>query len=169
MQGALDFLLRIGTLERGHARGSLHAHLIGTWELLHSWGCEPSVCLAGLYHSVYGTNFYELQSFPLQRRQEIRGVIGAEAEELVFLFCVADRPHALWDACQIRRVIDRLTGTSYPVSSDQAIALIEIECANCLEQGLGWQFLEQARKAVRIQTIELRPSIAAALAQVVDC
>ncbi len=168
MQQALEFLERIGAARLDHAKGSLMSHLVGTCRLLQAWGCENSVCFAGLFHSVYGTQYYAPQSVSLSERSVVRDLIGDEAEHLAFLFCMADRPRSLWLAFESRLIVDRMTGESHPVSVDQARGLIEIECANCLEQGLGRPFLQQTCADWRSGRLALRESIALAVSRALD-
>jgi hypothetical protein len=49
------------------------------------------ICDAGLFHSVYSTERYELKAIPLSMRDEVRQLIGDEAESLVGLFCMMRR------------------------------------------------------------------------------
>lgn len=163
MQAAVELLQRLGTQERGHARGSLQTHLIGTCQLLEAWGCATAVCHGGLFHSVYGTSSYGLVSLSLDRRSEIRQVIGFQAERLAFLFCVSDRPSALWNALHALEIRDRLTGLRHSLSPDEAMGLLEIECANCLEQGLGHAFLQEALLLARSGGLALRAVIVQAI------
>lgn len=168
MDHALDFLERIGASRLGHLRGTLMSHLVGTWRLLQAWDCDTSVCLAGLFHSVYGTQYYAQQSVLLSERSLVREQIGEEAEYLAFLFCMADRPQALWTVRHTHLIADRMTGQSHPVSLHQVQGLIEIECANCLEQGLGRPFLKEAWASFRGGRLALRAPIAAAVAHALD-
>ena len=52
---------------------------------------NPSTSVAGLLHSIYGTEFFKHKS--LSDRHRLAEMIGHPAEELVNLFCAAkDRP-----------------------------------------------------------------------------
>ena len=42
--------------------------------------------MGGLFHSIYGTQYYKVQSADLADRKRIAEVIGPQAEELAFLF-----------------------------------------------------------------------------------
>ena len=55
-------------------------HLLGTRRLLVEWEARPALCDAGLFHSVYSTEYYELKAIPLSMRDEVRQLIGDEAE-----------------------------------------------------------------------------------------
>ena len=55
----IDFLKRLGCEECLHGSDTLLHHLIGTHDLLKQWGAEEYVQDAGLYHSVYGTEYFQ--------------------------------------------------------------------------------------------------------------
>jgi hypothetical protein len=127
--GALLSSLHAGS----HTGRSLLSHLRGTQALLRSWGNPPSVCLGGLFHSVYGTQSY-IQSISYSRRQSIRQIIGPRAELLAYLFCIADRRTFFDESIKSRpSVHDRLTRRTIPVSPKVMRALAEIEAANYVE------------------------------------
>ena len=50
-----------------------------------------TICLAGLYHSVYGTEGFQGYTLPLAERPKIRELIGARGELAVFYNCVMDK------------------------------------------------------------------------------
>jgi hypothetical protein len=113
--------------------------------LLRGWGAREPVCLAGLFHSIYGTVHFRHQSWPLSDRATIVNVIGDEAENLAYLFCTIDRPRVL--------VEKAAAGSRAAVLLD----LLEIEAANLLDQGGGpWldriapYVSEAARKAIEL-------------------
>jgi (p)ppGpp synthase/HD superfamily hydrolase len=63
-----------------HSEVGLFDHLLGTRQLLVEWKARPALCDAGLFHSVYSTEHYELKAIPLSMRDEVRQLIGDEAE-----------------------------------------------------------------------------------------
>jgi hypothetical protein len=65
------------------------AHLGGTRRLLNAWGERPALCDAGLFHSVYGTEFFVPDRIP--ERDDVTAVIGAEAERIAWLWCAIKR------------------------------------------------------------------------------
>jgi hypothetical protein len=136
------FLAARGAGERPHSGRNLLAHLAGTWRLLAQWGNPDSVCLAGLYHSVYGTNAFQHETLPLAERAAVQGLAGVEAEALAYVFCCVARPRALLraayaigDQAEARLSHRRLPAQQLPVSRAQLRALLELEAANLLEQG----------------------------------
>lgn len=109
-----SFLEAHGAKAAPHSGRTLYEHLKGTYDLLRDWGAPKHVQLAGLFHSIYGTQYFGHASVPLTERHKVRALIGDTAERLVFAFCTDDR----------RRLLKR-----------PAYDLLEIEAANLLDQG----------------------------------
>ena len=118
-----------------HSRRTLLAHLQGTHDLLVEWGNEPDVCVAGLFHSVYGTYAFDKRSADMSMREQIRDLIGPGAERLVHLFCVTDRrcfyEHLGEPRFSLRDIVHDCDLT---LDRNTLAALIEIEVANILDQ-----------------------------------
>ena len=112
----IDFLLHNGADENSHSGRNLMDHLVGTAELLMEWGCDRDVVLAGLCHSIYGTDSYHTVTIDPLKREEVRALIGEKAEELSWKFG--------------RRMNPRLTSFIH----NKEIELVVIECANLIEQ-----------------------------------
>jgi hypothetical protein len=125
----------LGAGEVGHVNGSLVAHLRGTEKMLRDWGaCEP-LCVAGLYHAVYGTDGYKLTLASLSERKDIAGIIGIEAEELVYLYGACDRKvfyRRIGTKAQLR-FADRFRKSEYNIQTQQLTQLCELIFANELE------------------------------------
>src|SRR4051795_9590961 len=82
----LDLLRSLGFGELQHdSHVPFLSHLIGTRRLLVSWGCRPALCEAGLFHSVYGTEYFEPEQQPT--RDDVVAIIGTEAERVAWLWC----------------------------------------------------------------------------------
>ncbi|MGB8840220.1 MAG: DUF6817 domain-containing protein [Aliidongia sp.] len=131
----LDLLRSYHADETPHSGRHLIDHLIATHDLLAQWGNPPDVCRAGLFHSIYGTNIFTLQSASLGDRDRLRAAIGPVAERLAYLFCVIDRPIALLKAALMQDYVleDRHQNTQITITPDELAQLIEIEVANFLE------------------------------------
>jgi hypothetical protein len=158
---ALNFLTESGASHLPHSGRTLQVHLLGTWHLLKSWGSSDTVCLGGLFHSVYGTNIFSKKCLAAADRPKLQSAIGRDAESLAWLFCNIDRPKAILQgleqfskfnksACadQADRCIElacrrehggatHLRDVPLLVTSTQLNSLAQIECANLIEQG-GW-------------------------------
>lgn len=119
-----------------HGQRSLYAHLVGTYQILKSWGCSDQVCLGGLFHSIYGTVQFRRATLPFNQRGRVRKLIGLEAELLAYLFCVTDRPLGLieqWGRPDIV-IPDRHLLDFVVLNRQELLWLLEIEAANLLEQ-----------------------------------
>ena len=139
-------LLRAAAADRTpHSGRTLLDHLRGTHDLLTAWGNPEPVCLAGLFHSIYGTNAFRHRAFGAADRPRVRAVVGVRAERLAHLFGVVNRPQALIEAWDRGAPVPHLTaaGGAAPVNRADLLALIEIECANLIEQNSGSPALRQ--------------------------
>ncbi len=129
-----------------HSRRTLLDHLQGTHDLLVEWENEPDIFVAGLFHSVYGTYVFEKQSADISMREQIRDVIGPNAERLVHLFCVTDRrcfyEHLGESSIDLHDIVH---DCDLELERDTLAALIEIEVANVVEQ-LPRRSMKKARR-----------------------
>jgi Domain of unknown function (DUF6817) len=115
-----------------HSGREFYEHLRGVYDILAERGNPEYVCLAGLFHSIYGTNSFKTGAMPRtpEGRLWVAKQIGDEAEALVFIFCTVDRPRAFvnntgkWNARTLRD-------------------LLEIEFANLTEQGADTKVVER--------------------------
>jgi hypothetical protein len=107
----------------------------GTRQLLVEWEARPALCDAGLFHSVYGTEYYQLKAIPLTMRNEVQGLIGDEAESLAWLFCMIRRETLFQNLERERefRVQHRLTNEWIPLTATQFQDLWTLTMANSLE------------------------------------
>lgn len=112
----IDFLLDNDADQNSHSGRDLLDHLLGTAELLMQWECDNDIVMAGLCHSIYGTDSYHTVTIDPSRRDEVRALIGEKAEELAWQFGNRKNPRL---ASFIR---------------NNEIDLIIIECANLIEQ-----------------------------------
>ena len=78
--------------------GSFFDHLTGNEDCLRAWQRKDGqdvyadeVCLAGLCHSLYGTQGFQAFQFPIERRHEIKQMIGERGELLVYYTCAMER------------------------------------------------------------------------------
>lgn len=88
--------LHLMTPETLLEEGSFMDHLTGNEAVVRGWQrAEPgrytdAVALAALYHSIYGTAGFQGFTFPIEKRGQIRSVIGERAELLAYLTCAKD-------------------------------------------------------------------------------
>jgi len=116
---------------------SLLDHLIATYQLGVKLDCSIEVCLAGLFHSIYGRNkAYKFNGIALSNRQEIISLIGKSTENLVYLFWNSEYNGSLKLNLAKR---DNFSITLYDNSvlhldTPTASSLINLSAINLLEQ-----------------------------------
>ena len=89
----IDFLRSIGSDKTEHSGSrTLLEHLIGTSEKLKKMGAPQYLQDAGLFHSVYGTVYFMPDNGLVEDRQVVKDLIGDQAEEVAYLFCILDKP-----------------------------------------------------------------------------
>lgn len=118
-----------------HYGRRLQQHLIGTHDLLDAWGNPEHVCLAGLFHSVYGTRTFRTAALTADSRDDVRAIIGERAEALVHAFGSSDRKRLLLENRSAPFVwVDFRSGERNEISSEVLNELVEMEVANFVEQ-----------------------------------
>lgn len=131
---AVAWLRELGAGRIEHPGGTLLAHLGRVRELLGSWGARPALQRAGLCHAFYGTDGFSTALLPLERRSELAGVIGAEAEEIVYLYAACDRAASHPSLADPEAVFrDRFTGLVHTPALALRRDLAELTAANELD------------------------------------
>ncbi len=120
-----DLLVARGAAQIAHPGGTLLSHLQRTAARLESWA-DRAVVVAGLFHAAYGTQGYPNALFELRAREELRGLIGDEAEAIVYAYCALDR-------AQVRELRDRFSGEYWVPSEPMRHQLAELTVANELD------------------------------------
>src|SRR5579885_2835265 len=87
------FFREVGADSVAHTDKGYLAHAIGVYNDLKTWGCDEELARVGLFHSIYGTELFQGFTLPLDRRNEVRDLIGERAERLSYLNCAMDRAH----------------------------------------------------------------------------
>ncbi|CAB4144541.1 hypothetical protein UFOVP456_48 [uncultured Caudovirales phage] len=114
-----------------HSGRTFVDHLHGVEDILRLCRCSETVCNAGLFHSIYGTTFFDAGI--KVSRDDVVGVIGKEAEYLSWLFCNANRPFCWFCGNKIAM----RDGSHVLVDNKTLHDLQMIEGANLLEQQCG--------------------------------
>lgn len=105
------------------------AHLVGTSRLLERWGARRALCDAGMFHSAYGTEWF---SADVQvERDEVREVIGVDAEDVVWWWCSIERRTLDPDACT---VVERRRGRRVTLPAGRVEDLATLWAADTVEQ-----------------------------------
>ena len=128
-------LAAMGAGDFAHVAGTLAPHLAKTAALLQQWGNRDALCLAGLYHAVYGTDGIRGELTPLARRPAIAEVIGVEAEAIVYVFAACDRDafHPCIGTPRETQFVDRFSATQYSIPVSMLADFCELTLANELE------------------------------------
>lgn len=165
----LDFLRGLGFDRVTHdSHVPFMSHLLGVRRLLVSWGERAAMGDAGLFHSVYGTEYFELESGA--DRDSVRRVIGDEAEGIAHAWCTIRRETFSIDTSTAGApitVIDRHTGDRVVVSDQLAADIATLWAADTVEQIRRMTVEERAFARNLRSVIDLaRPAAAAAVAEV---
>ncbi len=120
-----------------HTGKTYLGHLVAVYKLMERRGCTEELCLAGLFHSIYGTQLFQGFKLGLDRRGEVRELIGERAERLAYLNCAMDRAtldRSLERAEEPYPVVDRLTGEEVLLSRRDFDDLCRVHLYDWLEQ-----------------------------------
>jgi hypothetical protein len=136
VERAMALLDAVGAVDVEHPSGTLAEHLRGTYDVLASWSCPEHVRLAGLYHSVYGTEVFQTQTIALDARERVKEAIGDSAEQLTFLYCALQRSslYENLDRGAPYSIEDRAGGRIALDGIEQFAELLTLDVANRLEQ-----------------------------------
>jgi hypothetical protein len=142
-----DFLVELGIEKIPHSQKSYLGHLISVYRLMEAEGCADEVCRAGMFHSIYGTEKFQGFKLPLERRADVRRLIGERAEKLAYLNCAMDRPS--FDEAAVGNggtysFIDRITREPVQVARTDFDDLCRVHLFDWLEQvprsRYGWDY-----------------------------
>lgn len=102
-----------------HSKASFFGHLYNTFFILKNMNASEETCLAGLYHSCYGTERFSLKD--KINRKDVVFYIGKDAEELVYYFSLPNRD-------------DVILQNSMNLDPKKQLSLLQILYANEIEQ-----------------------------------
>jgi hypothetical protein len=149
-----DYLVDLGIEKVNHTTKSYLAHLVALYRLMEALGCSEELCRAGMFHSIYGTQKFQGFKLPLEKRDEVRALIGERAERLAYLNCAMDRPSFDEVVTQVEarfRFTDRITGAEVALGLEDFEDLARIHLFDWLEQVprvKDWGFRRQAYRAM---------------------
>ena len=127
----LEVLRRLGFGELEHdSHVPFLSHLLGTRRLLADWGERPAMVDAGLFHSVYGTEYFAPDR-PAER-EEVRDLIGTEPEEVAWTWCTIRRDTL--DLSGPITVVDRRDGAVRTLTDQLAADVATLWAADTVEQ-----------------------------------
>ncbi len=146
MKTMTEYITQLGAAKIPHSRTTYLAHAVGVYKYMQSWDADDELCRAAMFHSIYGTERFQDFTLPLDRRPELRELIGDRAELLAYANCAMDRDSffALVDQHQARYLIkDRLSGEHIDLSHEQFEDLMRLHLSDYLEQverSDGWEY-----------------------------
>jgi hypothetical protein len=164
-----DFLVGMRVEQVPHTHKSYLAHLIAVHRDLETRGCSQDACRAGMFHSIYGTERFQGFKLSLERRAEVRQLIGDRAERLAYLNCAMERASldkALEQATGPYHIIDRITGKEVELSSEDFDDLSRVHLYDWLEQVPRSKEWDYRRPAYRRMAERLGPKAQEAYAAV---
>ncbi len=127
----LALLKRLGFGDLTHdSHVPFMSHLLGTRRVLVEWGERPALCDAGLFHSAYGTEYFPVDH-PAER-DEVRGVIGDDAEEIAWLWCTIRRD--TMDPSGPTTVVERRDGGTLELDRRRTADVATLWAADTVEQ-----------------------------------
>ena len=109
------------TLNVKHSGRTFFEHLFGTMSILERRKNSDDVLLAGLYHSIYGTESFKYEN-PNINRDLIKSLIGEYSESLVYEFCT------------LKNRYETIKQNSNNYNEKMHIDLLEMEIANLTDQ-----------------------------------
>ena len=89
----VDYLKEIGCGNQQHSgnRSLLH-HLVGVSLILSERECSDALCIAGLFHSIYGTSVFRPKMISMDDRDKIKALIGRGREPCLSILYSTKRP-----------------------------------------------------------------------------
>ncbi|BCL15542.1 DUF6817 domain-containing protein [Micromonospora sagamiensis] len=122
-----------GTETIAHPGGTLYAHLCRVHDLLGTFGHGGDVRLAGLTHAAYGTDGFDLALLDPCDREPLRALVGADAEQLVYLYGACDRRRSWPDLVTTRHLVDRFTGRVETLAPELLRPFVDLSIVNELD------------------------------------
>ena len=90
-QKCIDFLFKNNCDKILHSKSNFLNHLINTFNILKKWKQHEDLCFAGMFHNIYGNKYFNANLDV--SRNDIKNLIGENAEEIVFRFTNVDREY----------------------------------------------------------------------------
>jgi hypothetical protein len=132
-KGVRVWLRQHGAEQIAHPGGNLYAHLCRVSERLAVLGCGGEVQAAGLTHAVYGTDGFDLALLDRADRAVLRDLVGADAEELVYLYGACDRRRSWRELAETGQVFDRFVREVRTPNAARLRSLIDLSIVNELD------------------------------------
>jgi hypothetical protein len=136
-----DQLMRLGVHKIAHQDETLMHHMYRTCSILQDMKAEDHICLAGLFHGVYGTEGLHndnVESIPEDRRVEVRAAVGSHVEQMIFNFSVMSYASLGKSFRKLMRpsgqpeLKDRRTGEDIPLDRDEFENILRMKLGDVL-------------------------------------
>lgn len=127
----VDFLLQ-KTQNINHLNKTFFEHLYNTSLILEDLKTSPQVVSAGLFHSIYSTEYFKHEL--IIPRERVRDLIGEYAESLVFEFC------------NLKNRFDALINNTKSYNDNMLHDLLMIEGANLKDQNMSGKYSTSIEK-----------------------
>jgi hypothetical protein len=88
-QKLINFLFDKNCHNIKHSHSNFLNHLVGTFNILKKWKQPEHLCIAGMFHNIYGNQYFN-PNLNITREQ-IKNLIGEAAENLVYKYVNCDR------------------------------------------------------------------------------
>jgi hypothetical protein len=154
-----DYLLNLGIEKVPHTQKNYLAHLVNVWRLMQSQGCDEELCRAGMFHSIYGTEKFQGFKIPMERRGELKQLIGERAERLAYWNCFMDRSSLdalLEQQDEPFALRHRETDEPMTLTRQEYDDLCQVHLYDWLEQAarssFGWDYRRQAYRRMAERT-----------------
>jgi len=163
-QELVDFFKTSGAAGVEHTDGTYLGHCASVYRDMKKWGFDEDLARAGLFHSIYGTGIFQKFGLPLERRAEVREMIGERAEKVAYLFCAMDYDsfdRELERGTPPYSMIDRFTGEPVEMTPAEFEDVARVQLVDWLEQlprGKRW---DRRREAYRKMAERIGPEAVA--------
>jgi hypothetical protein len=160
----VDFFKETGAAGVEHTDGSYLGHCAAVYRDMKRWGFDEELARAGLFHSIYGTGIFQRFGLDLERRAEVREMIGERAERIAYLFCAMDYDsfdRELGRGTPPFRMTDRFTGQPVEMTPEEFEDVVRVQLVDWLEQlprGKRW---DRRREAYRRMAERVGPAAVA--------
>jgi ribulose bisphosphate carboxylase small subunit len=132
-----------------HKHSTFLDHLLGVHNILRLWGQGHIIGRVGLFHSAYSNSYVNLALFdPSTERDLMRELIGNQAEDLVYMFCIINRQEVVVNTLLRQGFIPK-DGLYLPhlrnpdenvfLSAETLRMLVVFTMADTADQYFGWQ------------------------------
>lgn len=134
-------LVQLGMHKVAHQDETLLDHMFRACTILQDMKAEDHVCLAALFHGVYGTEGLHndnVESIPDGKRAEVRAVVGPSVEQMIFNFSVMSYVSLGKSFRNVMRpkgnpeMKDRRTGEDIPLDRDGFEDLLRMKLGDVL-------------------------------------